>query len=178
MKQGVLLQPMEDCLGVVIHLQRTEDPMLEHADMHGGGRNQWKARAGVGSCRSCGLHTGAHAGTGFLAETAAQGAPTLERPIPEGLYPLERTHAGEVLEGRDSKLKQGKSVRRKEWQRRSIMKRPIIPILHSPALLGGEESIEESGGKLSLGRRRGEGGEGGFTLVFYFSLPYSVINWQ
>jgi len=52
------------------------------------------------------------------------------------------------------------------------------PIPHSPALLGGEEGEEQSGVKLSPGRKLGRGEEGGFSFVFYFSLSYSVINWQ
>ncbi|PKU45778.1 vps10 domain-containing receptor 2 [Limosa lapponica baueri] len=48
--------------------------------------------------RTCSLWRGAQAGAGSLAGPAAYGGPTLEQSVPEGLYPVERTHAGAVLE--------------------------------------------------------------------------------
>lgn len=65
----------------------------------------------------------------------------LEKTVPERLYPLERTHTGVVLEelqptgmthtgevteelwpvGGESMMKQGKNVRRKNWQRSSTI---------------------------------------------------------
>ncbi|PKU41421.1 hypothetical protein llap_8286 [Limosa lapponica baueri] len=40
----------------------------------------------------------AHAGASFLVGTMACGGTTLEQLVPDGLYPVERTHAGSVLE--------------------------------------------------------------------------------
>ena len=42
---------------------------------------------------------GTHIGAGFLAETVASRGTTLEQPVPEGLYPMEKIHTGESLEG-------------------------------------------------------------------------------
>jgi len=47
------------------------------------------------------------------------------------------------------------------------------PIPRPPAPLGGEE-VENSGVKLSLGRRE-RWGEGVFKIFFYFSLLYSDL---
>lgn len=48
---------------------------------------------------SCSLWREAHAEAGFLAGAVACGEPTAEQSIPEGLYPVEVTHAGSFSEG-------------------------------------------------------------------------------
>jgi len=62
-------------------VQPVEDPMLDQAP-----------------CRSCRPWIGAHERAGFLAGPVAHVGPTLGLSVPEGLYPVERTHAGAVLE--------------------------------------------------------------------------------
>lgn len=61
----------------------------------------------------------------FLAGAVICGGPMLQLSVPEGLYPVGRAHAGAVCEGRpherDPTLKQGKSVRWKEWQKGTVM---------------------------------------------------------
>lgn len=108
----------------------------------------------------------------------------LENSVPEGLYPVERTHAGAVIEelqpmGRphvgevqealQPMLEKENSIRRKKWQTKCYeLTTTTIPLFG--------EDIEESGVKLSLRKRRA----GGRFLVFscYISLSYLVINWQ
>ena len=41
-----------------------------------------------------GAHAGAGAGAGFLAGLVTRGGPMLEQSVPEGLQPVEGTHAG------------------------------------------------------------------------------------
>ncbi|PKU40981.1 hypothetical protein llap_8718 [Limosa lapponica baueri] len=48
---------------------------------------------------TCGpVDRGVHTGTGLLAGLVTPWGPTLEQYVPEGLYPMERTHAGAVHE--------------------------------------------------------------------------------
>lgn len=58
----------------------------------------WRTHAGVDSWQNCDLWIGAYRGTGFLVEHVALWEPTLEQPVPNGLYPMEMLHAGAVLE--------------------------------------------------------------------------------
>jgi len=44
------------------------------------------------------VERGAHAGAGLLPGLVTPWGPTLEQPVPEGLHPVGRTHAGEVWE--------------------------------------------------------------------------------
>jgi len=47
--------------------------------------------------RTCGpVEIGAHAGAGLLAGLVTPWRPMLEQPVPEGLHPVEGTHAGAV----------------------------------------------------------------------------------
>jgi len=48
------------------------------------------------TCRP--MERGAHAGAGLLAELVTLWGPMLEQPVPEGLHPVGRTHAGAVRE--------------------------------------------------------------------------------
>jgi len=48
------------------------------------------------TCRP--VERGAHAGAGLLAGLVTPWGPTLEQPVPEGLHPMGRTHAGAVGE--------------------------------------------------------------------------------
>jgi len=45
------------------------------------------------------MERGAHTGAGLLAGLVTPWGPTLEQPVPEGLHPVGRTHAGAVCEG-------------------------------------------------------------------------------
>ena len=62
----------------------------------------WEARAGAGSwqdLRTRGpVERGAHAEAGLLAGLVTLWGPTLEQSVPEGLHPVEGTHAGAVHE--------------------------------------------------------------------------------
>lgn len=58
--------------------------------------------------RNCGPWRGARAEAGFLVGAVALGGPTLEQSVPEGLQHM---------------LDLKKSVKRKEWQRGTVMKR-------------------------------------------------------
>jgi len=44
------------------------------------------------------MERAAHAGAGLLAGLVTPWGPTLEQPVPEGLDPVGRTHAGAVCE--------------------------------------------------------------------------------
>ena len=49
--------------------------------------------------RTCGpVERGAHAGAGLLAGLVTPWVPTMEQPVPEGLQPVGRIHAGAVCE--------------------------------------------------------------------------------
>jgi len=72
--------------------------------------------------------------------------------------------------GRDLTLEQGKRVRRKEWQRQSVMNWSQTPFpirLHCRD----EGGREKSGG--SWAREEERGGERCIKIYFYFSLSYS-----
>ena len=63
----------------------------------------WEARAGAGSwqnLRTRGpVERGAYAEAGLLAGLVTpRGGPTLEQSAPEGLHPMDGTHAGAVRE--------------------------------------------------------------------------------
>ncbi|GAB0204246.1 zinc finger and BTB domain-containing protein 5 [Grus japonensis] len=49
--------------------------------------------------RSCNLWRGVHTGAHLLAGTEACGEPRLDQSVPEGLYPIERTHGEAIREG-------------------------------------------------------------------------------
>jgi len=57
----------------------------------------WGACAGAGSCQDLWTR-GAHARAGLLAGLVTPWGPTVEQPVPEGLHPVGRTHAGAVHE--------------------------------------------------------------------------------
>jgi len=49
--------------------------------------------------RTCGpVERGAHAGADLLAGLVTLWGPTLDQPVPEGMHPMGRTHAGVVRE--------------------------------------------------------------------------------
>jgi len=62
----------------------------------------WEAHAGAGSWQDLWIHgpmeTGAHTRAGLLAGLVTPLGPTLEQSVPEGLHPVEVTHAGAVYE--------------------------------------------------------------------------------
>ncbi|OPJ73590.1 hypothetical protein AV530_005913 [Patagioenas fasciata monilis] len=88
----------------------------------------------------------AGARAGFLAGPVAHGGPMLEQSVPEGLYPMERTHAGEVHKELQPMRRTHVGVGKEhEEERVSGMKHYGLianPTPHPPALLG-------------VGRRRG-----------------------
>ncbi|GAB0183450.1 AN1-type zinc finger protein 5-like [Grus japonensis] len=99
-RQAVLLQPMEDDGGADIHLQPMEDPTLEQVEAPEGGCGPWEACAGASSWQDLWTHgeRSPHQGR-FAGRTCDPvGDPTLEQFAPEGLHPMEGTHAGAVCE--------------------------------------------------------------------------------
>ena len=83
-RQAVPLQPMEVHGGADIHLQPVEDPMPEQVDEPKGGCEP------VGSLRWSRLLAG--------PVDPWREEPMLEQSVPEGLHPVEGTHAGAVRE--------------------------------------------------------------------------------
>jgi len=67
-----------------------------------------------------------------------------------------------------------KDSEEEEAEERICDKLTAIPIPHPPAPLGDGEEVENSGVKLSPGRRK-RWGEGVFKIWFYFLLPYSDL---
>lgn len=63
-----------------------------------GSCSPWRTHAGADSWQELQLWREAHTGAGFLEGPVAHGGPSLEQSIPEGLYPMERTHIRAVLE--------------------------------------------------------------------------------
>ncbi|PKU37806.1 hypothetical protein llap_11890 [Limosa lapponica baueri] len=93
------LKPMKDHSGTNIHAATHGGPhagtggyVLKEAVAHG------KSISERAPDRNWGLLGAAHAGTGFLAGLVTCGRPILEQSVPEGLHPMERTHARAVLE--------------------------------------------------------------------------------
>ncbi|KAM9590860.1 uncharacterized protein ACIBXB_005909 [Morphnus guianensis] len=80
-RQAVPLQPMEVHSGADIHLQPVEDPTLEQVDVPEGG---------------CDAMEIPHWSRFLAGPVTPWIGPTLELSIPEGLHPVERTHAGAV----------------------------------------------------------------------------------
>ena len=103
----------------------------------------------------------------LLAGTAAHGEePTQEQSVPDGLYTVERIHAGAVC----GELQ---SVGRSHiWgsSETKCYEPTATPIPQTPVPLGAK--AEELGMKLSLGRR--EGGGKVVLIVFYFSLSFLI----
>ncbi|GAB0208605.1 hypothetical protein GRJ2_003326200 [Grus japonensis] len=83
-KQAVPLQPMEDDGRADIHLQPMEDPTLEQVD------------APKGGCDPMGSLCWSRLLAGPVDPWREE--PTLEQSGPEGLHPVEETHAGAVRE--------------------------------------------------------------------------------
>jgi len=131
---------------------------------------------------------------GLLAGLVTPWGPTLEQPIPEGLHPMEGTHAGAVNKdlqpmgrtphwdswwrtvsrGRDPTLEQGRSVRRKERQR-MCDELTTASTSHPPAQLGGEE-VAKIRSEVEPGNTGGVGGRC-FKIWLCFSLFYSDFDW-
>ena len=97
-RQAVSLQPMQVHGGADIHLQLVQDPTSEQEDVSEGGcdpvdRLHWSR-----------LLTGpvtVQREEPTLEQVCWQGShggPTLEQSVPEGLHPVEGTHAGAVDE--------------------------------------------------------------------------------
>jgi len=121
----------------------------------------------------------------------------LEQPVPEGLHPVEGTHAGAVHEelqpmGRTHivevcgelspvrgtfMLEQGQSVRSPPPEEEGAAETmcdelTITPIPPLPVLLGGRR--ERNGSEAVPGKKGGVGGRS-FKIWFYFSLSYSDL---
>jgi len=140
------------------------------------------------------VERGVRTGAGLLAGLVTPWGPTLEQPVPEGLHPVEGTHAGAVREelqpiGRThagevcgalspvrgtSTLGQGKSVRSPPPEEEGVAETTrgeltTDPIPCPPAPLG-RGGGRETGLKLSLGRREGWG-EGVLRSSFISHYP-------
>ena len=124
----------------------------------------------------------------YLARPVAHGGSTLEFSVPEGLYPVERTHAGAVLEelqpmgrthvgeGREGSYLWEEPHDGEEHEEEGAAEMKCYELTTTPFSLSlcpacGEEEVEELGVKLSLGRREGWG-EGVFS---FFLISYCPI---
>jgi len=94
-KQVIDLQPVEDYAGADIHPAAHGGPhatargcALKEAAAHGEPMEE------EAPGRNWDLWSRALAGAGLLAGAVACGEPTLEQSVPEGLHPVEMTHAG------------------------------------------------------------------------------------
>ena len=190
--------------GAEIPLQYADHGEAGHPPAAHGG--PWWSRSPPAAC--AGLHTRAdeylkevvtpwraHAGAGLLQDLWPHRVPTLEQPVPEGLHPVEGTHAGVVCEDLQP---MGRShfgeVHRELWEgshagsgaeceesspwggksdRDSMWRTDRNPHSQCPCAAWGEE-LENLGEKLSPGRKEGWG-EGVFKTWFYFSLFYSNL---
>lgn len=95
--QAVILQPMKDHAEADIQAAAHGDSMMQHVDALKEATAGGQPTLEQAPSRSCSLWKGAHAGAGFLAGSVAHMGPMLEKTIPEGPYPIERTHAGAGL---------------------------------------------------------------------------------
>ena len=147
-------------------LQPMEDPMTEQVGM------PWQKLQPMESpCRSR-LQSGA---------VACREEPTQEQPVPEGLHPMERTHAGAVCEGLSPMGGTPRWSRGRVWRGRSS-REDLVRADHSPcssstcaAWQGGGRKVGNEGVKLSLGCREGWG-EGGFSFVLDFPTLFLTGN--
>ncbi|GAB0192682.1 hypothetical protein GRJ2_001733500 [Grus japonensis] len=161
-RQAIPLQPMEDDDGADIHLQPVEDPTSEQVDALTGGCDP------MGSlCWSRLLAgpvvpwRGHHAGADFLVGPLAVGDSHWSSLFLKDSIPWEGPHAGTgeecVAEGAAEMKCYGLTT-------------TLIP---HPLCSSGED-IEESGVKLSLGRRE-EWGKGASSFVFISYYPTLLI---
>jgi len=129
--QVVPLQPMDDHGGADVHTASCGGP---HAGACGYALKAITAcrepTLGQAPVRNCGPWRGAHEEAGFLAGTVVCEGPMLEYSISEGLYLwkgpmleqfLKNCSSWTVSCGRGPMPEQEKKVRRKEWQRLSII---------------------------------------------------------
>jgi len=199
MRQVVPLQSMEVHGGADTHLQPMEGTPR---------RSRWMPEGGcdpVGSLHCSRLLPGPAdlwreepCWSRFAGRTCdLYGGCMLEQPVPEGLHPVGRTHAGAVCEelqpvGRTHigeicgelstvrgtfTLEQGKSVRSPSPEEEGAAETTcdeltITPIPRPPALLGGRRERNRS--EVEPGKKRGVG-ERCFKIWFYFSLCYSDL---
>lgn len=98
------------------------------------------------------------------------------RTVPHGKEPDWNSLWSIVSCGRNWVLQQGNSVRRKEWQGGAVMGR-CKPHSPSSCATWGKEVLKSGLKDWSLTWEEEEG-ESVFSLVFYFSLSYTVINKQ
>jgi len=138
-RQIVPLQSMEVHSEADIHLQPMEDCDPEGSCDPVGSPTLKQAPAKT--CRP--VERGAHTGAGLLAGLVTLWGPMLEQPVPEGLHPVGRTHAGAVelaacgkhshwrslwrtvSRERDLTLEQGKSVRSPPPDGQGVAENPI-----------------------------------------------------
>jgi len=129
--------------------------MLEQVDVPKGGCDPWGAHAGVGLLVGLLIPLGIHTG--------------LWRIAAHGQDPCWRSSWRTVSCGKDTTLEQGKTVRRKEWERQCVTNwlQPLFSLPLHPSAVGGREARSE-------GEPKKKGGVEGrcFKICFYFSLPY------